>query len=128
MDVHKVPLELKCQMALYLRKYTENGNLIVTVLSPHINFECQLIHIFVHSAPTVFTATALDLEQLVTFWVGWAILPEHLYVEVTDSVKMSTAFTCSENIKLSSHYTNFMDFEADLKAAVSTTESGCGLV
>ncbi|KAF4110455.1 hypothetical protein G5714_009707 [Onychostoma macrolepis] len=96
-DVHEVPLELKCQMSSYLRKYIEN-------------------------------ATALDLEQLVTFWVGWAILPEHLYVEVTDSVKMPTAFTCSENIKLPSHYTNFMDFEADLKAAVSTFESGFGLV
>lgn len=85
-------------MSSFLRKYIENGNLIVTVLSPNINFECQLIHIFVNSAPTVFTATALDLEQLVTFWVGCAILPEHLYVEVTDFVKMPTAFTCSENI------------------------------
>ncbi|XP_051996378.1 uncharacterized protein LOC127653648 [Xyrauchen texanus] len=96
-DDQEVPLELKCQMASYLRMYIEN-------------------------------ATALDIEQLVTFWVGWAILPQHLYVEVSNSIKMPTAFTCTEKINLPSHYTNYMDFQADLKAAMSTSESGFGLI
>lgn len=107
-------------MVSYLRMYIENVNGLVTTYSFH-NFE--------NCAPTFFfffSATALDIKQLVTFWVGWTILQQHPYVEVSNSIKMPTAFT--EKIKLPSHYTNYMDFKANVKAAVSTSERGFGLI
>ena len=73
------------------------------------------------------TATAKDMEELVTFWVCEPILPQLLYVEVSACVKMPTAYTCMVTIKLLAHYTNYMD-QTDLKARVSVNYSGFGLV
>jgi len=66
--------------------------------------------------------------QLIQFWVGWGILPQNLYVEVSSDVAMPTASTCRETIKLPAKYSTYESFRKDLKAAVSTIESGFGLV
>ncbi|KAL6464611.1 hypothetical protein MHYP_G00269280 [Metynnis hypsauchen] len=72
--------------------------------------------------------TSQELKKLVQFWVGWTSLPQHLYVEVSRSVPMPTAYTCRDTIKLPVHYSTYEDFCKDLQAAVSTTEYGFGLV
>ncbi|XP_076849279.1 uncharacterized protein LOC143497276 isoform X2 [Brachyhypopomus gauderio] len=72
--------------------------------------------------------TSEELKKLVQFWVGWTSLPQHLYVEVSTSVPMPTAYTCRETIKLPVHYRAFEDFRKDLQAAVSTIEYGFGLI
>ncbi|XP_039523838.1 uncharacterized protein LOC120476763 [Pimephales promelas] len=72
--------------------------------------------------------TPEELMQLIQFWVGWGILPQNLYVEVSSDVAMPTASTCRETIKLPAKYSTYESFRKDLKAAVSTIESGFGLV
>ncbi|KAI7789827.1 uncharacterized protein LOC130549524 [Triplophysa rosa] len=72
--------------------------------------------------------TPEELLQLIQFWVGWALLPQHLYVEVSSDITMPTASTCRETIKLPVKYSTYESFCKDLKAAVSSTETGFGLV
>ncbi|KAL6464615.1 hypothetical protein MHYP_G00269320 [Metynnis hypsauchen] len=72
--------------------------------------------------------TSQELKKLVQFWVGWTSLPQHLYVEVSRSVPMPTAYTCRDTIKLPVHYSTYEDFCKDLQAAVSTTEYGFGFI
>ncbi|XP_056114359.1 uncharacterized protein LOC130090778 [Rhinichthys klamathensis goyatoka] len=72
--------------------------------------------------------TPEELMQLIQFWVGWGILPQNLYVEVSSDVAMPTASTCRETIKLPAKYSTYESFHKDLKAAVSSIESGFGLV
>ncbi|KAG7257295.1 hypothetical protein CRUP_008542 [Coryphaenoides rupestris] len=72
-------------------------------------------------------ATSNELCNLLKFWVGWAVLPQSLYVKVK-SVSLPTAVTCFETLHLPGHYTSFDKFKRDLQASVSTTDSGFGLV
>lgn len=72
--------------------------------------------------------TPEELIQLIQFWVGWGVLPQNLYVEVSSDVAMPTASTCRETIKLPVKYSTYESFQKDLKAAVSSTDSGFGLV
>ncbi|XP_016420443.1 uncharacterized protein LOC107749785 [Sinocyclocheilus rhinocerous] len=67
--------------------------------------------------------TPQDLKNLVEFWVGWTSLPQELYVKVLD-VRMPTASTCRETLKLPLHYSHYDDFSSDLKAAVSSNSFG----
>lgn len=73
------------------------------------------------------SATSNELCNLLKFWVGWAVLPQSLYVKVK-SVSLPTAVTCFETLHLPGHYTSFDKFKRDLQASVSTTDSGFGLV
>ncbi|XP_065150553.1 G2/M phase-specific E3 ubiquitin-protein ligase-like isoform X1 [Paramisgurnus dabryanus] len=72
--------------------------------------------------------TPEELIQLIQFWVGWGVLSQNLYVEVSSDVAMPTASTCRETIKLPVKYSTYESFQKDLKAAVSSTDSGFGLV
>lgn len=74
------------------------------------------------------TGTPQDLKNLVEFWVGWTSLPQELYVEVTSDVRMPTASTCRETLKLPLHYSHYGECSSDLKAAVSSNSFGFGLV
>lgn len=73
------------------------------------------------------SATSNELCNLLKFWVGWAVLSQHLYVKVK-SVSLPMAVTCFETLHLPGHYTSFDKFKIDLKAAVSTADTGFGLV
>ncbi|KAG9277967.1 hypothetical protein AMEX_G5744 [Astyanax mexicanus] len=73
------------------------------------------------------SGTSDELLELLKFWVGWAVLPQHLYVKVK-KVSMPTAVTCFEILKIPGHYLSYREFKMDLAAAVSTTDSGFGLV
>ncbi|XP_049329693.1 uncharacterized protein LOC125795235 isoform X1 [Astyanax mexicanus] len=73
------------------------------------------------------SGTSDELLELLKFWVGWAVLPQHLYVKVK-KVSMPTAVTCFETLKIPGHYLSYREFKMDLAAAVSTTDSGFGLV
>ncbi|XP_056100721.1 uncharacterized protein LOC130079463 [Rhinichthys klamathensis goyatoka] len=72
--------------------------------------------------------TPQELKNLVEFWVGWTSLPQELYVEVSPDVRMPTASTCRETLKIPLHYSHYDEFTADLNAAVSSNSFGFGLV
>ncbi|KAK0134310.1 hypothetical protein N1851_030131 [Merluccius polli] len=67
------------------------------------------------------------LKNLLRFWVGWEVPPKELIVKVASGL-LPRALTCFETIKLPHHYTTYKDFESDLVAAVSTCNTGFGLV
>ncbi|KAF1374348.1 hypothetical protein PFLUV_G00228140 [Perca fluviatilis] len=71
------------------------------------------------------TASSGTLAQLLTFWVGWEMLPPELRVEISGGT-LPTSSTCFETLKLPAHFKIYMDFEKALVAAIKST--GFGLV
>ncbi|XP_045075532.1 uncharacterized protein LOC123492747 isoform X2 [Coregonus clupeaformis] len=71
------------------------------------------------------TASSGTLAQLLTFWVGWEMLPPELRVEISGGT-LPTSSTCFETLKLPAHFKLYMDFEKALVAAIKST--GFGLV
>ncbi|KAK0141286.1 hypothetical protein N1851_021729 [Merluccius polli] len=67
------------------------------------------------------------LKNLLRFWVGWEVPPKELIVKVASGL-LPRALTCFETIKLPHYYTTYKDFESDLVAAISTCNTGFGLV
>ncbi|XP_029980222.1 uncharacterized protein LOC115412067 [Sphaeramia orbicularis] len=72
-------------------------------------------------------ASSEHLKNLLQFWVGWEVPPEELIVKVA-SGHLPRALTCFETIKLPDHHTNYKDFESNLLGAITTCETGFGLV
>ncbi|XP_041916301.1 uncharacterized protein LOC121680825 isoform X2 [Alosa sapidissima] len=72
-------------------------------------------------------ASSEQLKELLCFWVGWEVPPQKLIVRV-DGGRFPRALTCSETLRLPGHYTTYKEFESDLVAAVSTYDTGFGLV
>nr|XP_040024496.1 uncharacterized protein LOC120812493 isoform X3 [Gasterosteus aculeatus aculeatus] len=71
------------------------------------------------------TASSGTLAQLLTFWVGWEMLPPELTVVISEGT-LPTSSTCFETLKLPAHFKIYMDFEKALVAAIKST--GFGLV
>ncbi|KAK1175612.1 hypothetical protein AOXY_G286 [Acipenser oxyrinchus oxyrinchus] len=72
-----------------------------------IDSKCRVASFF---RQFIENASSAELSDLVKFWIGWAILPQHLNVEVTSDMKMPTAATCMETIKLPGQYTEYSHF------------------
>ncbi|KAK0143145.1 hypothetical protein N1851_018729 [Merluccius polli] len=67
------------------------------------------------------------LAQLLTFWVGWEMLPPELRVEISGGT-LPTSSTCFETLKLPAHFKTYMDFEKALVSAINSAQTGFGLV
>lgn len=72
-------------------------------------------------------ASSGTLAQLLTFWVGWEILPPELKVEISGGT-LPTSSTCFETLKLPAHFKTYMDFEKALHSAINSAQTGFGLV
>ncbi|XP_077378930.1 G2/M phase-specific E3 ubiquitin-protein ligase-like [Festucalex cinctus] len=72
-------------------------------------------------------ASSDTLAELLTFWVGWAMLPPDLKVEVSGG-NFPTSSTCFETLKLPAHFKMYMEFEQALLSAINTVKTGFGLV
>ncbi|XP_049912618.1 uncharacterized protein LOC126397713 isoform X1 [Epinephelus moara] len=73
------------------------------------------------------TASSGTLAQLLTFWVGWEMLPPELKVEISGGT-LPTSSTCFETLKLPAHFKTYMDFEKALVSAINSAQTGFGLV
>ncbi|XP_054871981.1 uncharacterized protein LOC118470840 isoform X2 [Amphiprion ocellaris] len=73
------------------------------------------------------TASSGTLAQLLTFWVGWEKLPPELKVEVSGGT-LPTSSTCFETLKLPAHFKTYVDFEEALVSAISSAQTGFGLL
>ncbi|XP_051809944.1 uncharacterized protein LOC127535616 [Acanthochromis polyacanthus] len=72
-------------------------------------------------------ASSECLKNLLRFWVGWEVPAKKLVVKVANG-HLPRALTCFETIKLPDHHTDYADFESDLLSAITTCETGFGLV
>ncbi|CAL8310478.1 unnamed protein product [Boreogadus saida] len=73
-------------------------------------------------------ASSSELQQLIEFWTGWAVLPDELYVSVDRDATYPTASTCFTTLKLPTGCGSYRDFCFKLGAAVSTTKFGFGRI
>ena len=82
-----------CSVVAHLRQYISLGEkCIAAALSLTIIHSLSLIHTHTHTrAHTQATlcffvvcslASSSELQQLIEFWTGWAVLPDELYVSV----------------------------------------------
>nr|XP_023665260.1 uncharacterized protein LOC111842646 isoform X2 [Paramormyrops kingsleyae] len=72
-----------------------------------------------------------SLKNLMRFWVGWEVPPQHLKLEVVQSRgpnHLPTAATCSERLRLPNHYRKFEELRADLTVCLLSVDTGFGLV
>ncbi|KAL7401179.1 hypothetical protein ABVT39_024300 [Epinephelus coioides] len=73
------------------------------------------------------TASSGTLAQLLTFWVGWEKLPPELKVEISGGT-LPTSSTCFETLKLPAHFKTYVDFEEAIVCAISSAQTGFGLI
>nr|XP_023665259.1 uncharacterized protein LOC111842646 isoform X1 [Paramormyrops kingsleyae] len=76
-------------------------------------------------------ASSESLKNLMRFWVGWEVPPQHLKLEVVQSRgpnHLPTAATCSERLRLPNHYRKFEELRADLTVCLLSVDTGFGLV
>lgn len=69
-----------------------------------------------------------ELNQLLKFWTGWSIPPQHLYVEVSPEITMPAASTCMTMLKLPLKCPSYQTFKENLEASVRSTEFGFGMI
>ncbi|XP_061582496.1 uncharacterized protein LOC133447875 [Cololabis saira] len=69
-----------------------------------------------------------ELNQLLKFWTGWSIPPQHLYVEVSNGITLPVASTCLTTLKLPLKCPNYHSFKVNLDASVGSTEFGFGMI
>ncbi|CAL8403788.1 unnamed protein product [Boreogadus saida] len=62
-------------------------------------------------------ASSSELQQLIEFWTGWAVLPDELYVSVDRDATYPTASTCFTTLKLPTGCGSYRDFCFKLGAA-----------
>lgn len=74
------------------------------------------------------TGSPAELCELLKFWTGWAVLPQHLYVEVSHDLSLPVASTCLTTLKLPLRCRTFLAFTQAMRAAVSSTRFGFGLI
>ncbi|XP_061580294.1 uncharacterized protein LOC133446301 isoform X2 [Cololabis saira] len=72
-------------------------------------------------------ATPDVLRDLTKFWVGWERPTGNMNVEVVTST-YPVALTCFMKLKLPSHYQSYTSFQQDLMMALTSIDSGFGLV
>ena len=76
----------------------------------------------------VFSAASSDeLKELVKFWVGWEAPSSTLTVEVINGC-LPKSSTCFETLRIPAHYQDYLTFEKELMACLSTNDTGFGLV
>ncbi|XP_016523364.1 uncharacterized protein LOC103133377 isoform X2 [Poecilia formosa] len=76
-------------------------------------------------------ASSDNLRQLMRFWVGWEVPCQELKLEVIQSTgpnHMPTSSTCSERLRLPSHYSTYQALYADMMVCLKSVETGFGLV
>ncbi|CAL8255139.1 unnamed protein product [Boreogadus saida] len=73
-------------------------------------------------------ASSSELQQLIEFWTGWAVLPDELYVSVDRDATYPTASTCFTTLTIPTGCGSYRDFCFKLGAAVSTTKFGFGRI
>lgn len=76
---------------------------------------------------TVAGSTA-ELQELLKFWTGWAVLPQHLYVEVLPDLSFLVASTCLTTLKLPLKYRTSLGFTQVMRAAVTVHPQSMALV
>lgn len=69
-----------------------------------------------------------ELHNLLRFWTGWSIPPQHLYVEVSPEVTMPVASTCMTTLKLPQKSSSYQTFKENLEASIRSTEFGFGMI
>uniref|UniRef100_A0A8C1P360 HECT domain-containing protein n=1 Tax=Cyprinus carpio TaxID=7962 RepID=A0A8C1P360_CYPCA len=67
------------------------------------------------------TGSPAELCELMKFWTGWTVLPQHLYVEVSPDLTLPVASTCLTTLKLPLRCRTFLAFTQAMRAAVSST-------
>ncbi|MED6234419.1 hypothetical protein ATANTOWER_029544 [Ataeniobius toweri] len=72
-------------------------------------------------------ASSKQLEKLVQFWLGWNVVPRSLDVEVVEN-SFPKSSTCFHLLKLPRHYTEYSSFKTDIIAAISTVDTGFGMI
>ncbi|MEQ2273593.1 hypothetical protein XENORESO_006221 [Xenotaenia resolanae] len=72
-------------------------------------------------------ASSKQLEKLVQFWVGWNVVPRSLDVKVVEN-SFPKSSTCFHLLKLPRHYTEYSSFKTDIIAAISTVDTGFGMI
>ncbi|XP_065109922.1 uncharacterized protein [Paramisgurnus dabryanus] len=93
----------------------------------HFNLE-QSCDVTAFLREYIQTGSPAELCELVKFWTGWAVLPQHLYVEVSPDLSFPVASTCLTTLKLPLKCKTFLGFTQAMRAAVSSTKFGFGLV
>ena len=73
-------------------------------------------------------AASSELQQLIEFWTGWAVLPDELYVSVDRDATYPTASTCFTKLKIPIGCGSYRDFCVKLGAVVITTKFGFGRI
>ncbi|KAK1172480.1 hypothetical protein AOXY_G5065 [Acipenser oxyrinchus oxyrinchus] len=68
-----------------------------------------------------------ELKDLMTFWAGWEIPGKELQLQIVNS-SFPKSSTCFEILLLPGHYTDYIAFERDIQACLSTTYTRFGLV
>lgn len=76
----------------------------------------------------IVTGSSEELQDLLRFWTGWAVLPEHLYVEMSPYQSMPTAPTCLTTLKIPLRCRTYDDFAVNINAAVKSTKFGFGMI
>ncbi|KAI2646679.1 Neurobeachin [Labeo rohita] len=74
------------------------------------------------------TGSPAELCELLKFWTGWAVLPQHLYAEVSPDLSLPVVSTCLTTLKFPLRCRTFLTFTQAMRAAVSSTRFGFGLI
>lgn len=136
-DEAPLNLEQSCDVTAFLREYIQTGeNLLLQVFyfknKGLMYFWCLVADVLRCNEKYCFTQTdagpPAELRELLKFWTGWAVLPQHLYVEVSPDLSLPVASTCLTTLKLPLRCRTFLAFTQAMRAAVSSTRFGFGLV
>lgn len=68
-------------------------------------------------------ANSESLKDLLKFWVGWVIFPQHLYIKVTSGL-LPKSKTCYETLQIPGDHTGYSNFKEALEGAVRTADTG----
>lgn len=77
---------------------------------------------------TVFVGSSWELQELLKFWTGWSVPPQHLYVEVSPDKARPEASTCMTTLKLPLKRQSYKNFKESLEASVQSTKFGFGMI
>ncbi|XP_026101665.1 uncharacterized protein LOC113073000 isoform X1 [Carassius auratus] len=75
----------------------------------------------------VENANSESLKDLLKFWVGWVIFPQHLYIKVTSGL-LPKSKTCYETLQIPGDHTGYSNFKEALEGAVRTADTGFGFI
>ena len=135
-DDEDFDLETTCRITGFLRMFIEKGKHLIWLMY------CSLYKCFYVSWIDMINlsqtkcclesilwlvASSGTLAQLLTFWIGWEMLPPELRVEISGGTH-PTSSTCFETLKLPAHFKTYTDFEKALVSAINSAQTGFGMV